>query len=43
VHVHTWNGNELTENRVLPESEGTITALEVSSDGALIVQGNVSS
>lgn len=40
VHVHTWNGNTLTETRVLPESEGTITALAVSSDGALIVQGN---
>ncbi|OAX35074.1 WD40 repeat-like protein [Rhizopogon vinicolor AM-OR11-026] len=43
VHVHTWNGNTLTEERVLPESEGTITALSVSSDGALIVQGNASS
>lgn len=40
VHVHTWNGNTLTETRVLPESEGTITALAVSNDGALIVQGN---
>lgn len=40
VHVHTWNGNTLTETRVLPESEGTITALAVSSDGALVVQGN---
>ncbi|KAG1745275.1 WD40-repeat-containing domain protein [Suillus lakei] len=40
VHVHTWNGNTLTEKRVLLESEGTITALAVSSDGALIVQGN---
>ncbi|KAG1760649.1 WD40-repeat-containing domain protein [Suillus occidentalis] len=42
VHVHTWNGNTLTEIRVLPESQGTITALAVSSDGALIVQGNSS-
>lgn len=40
VHVHTWNGNTLAEKRVLPESEGTITALAVSSDGAFIVQGN---
>ena len=32
----------LTEKLVLPESEGTVTALAVSSDGALIVQGNVS-
>ncbi|KAG1741249.1 hypothetical protein EDB19DRAFT_1907949 [Suillus lakei] len=29
VHVHTWNGNTLSEKRVLLESEGTITALEV--------------
>lgn len=42
VHVYTWNGNTLTEKLVLPESEGTITALAVSNDGALIVQGNVS-
>jgi len=40
VHVYTWNGNTLTEKLVLPESEGTITALAVSNDGALIVQGN---
>jgi len=42
VHVYTWDGSMLTEKLVLPESEGTVTALAVSSDGALIVQGNVS-
>jgi hypothetical protein len=42
VHIHSWNGSTLTETRVLPESEGTITAVAVSSDGTLIVQGNVS-
>ncbi|KAG1799127.1 hypothetical protein EV424DRAFT_1352417 [Suillus variegatus] len=39
VHAYTWNSDTLTEKLVLPESEGTITALEVSN-GALIVQGN---